>query len=507
MSTTDLPFRAPPPNLSEPMDRPLDASSIARAVLVVTGTAILVFVLLEVLPHILGALPLGGLGRVRSGAAVAAASFAALWLLAIALVRVTREPRNPRAAPATDQLRPEPPAVANLLVNNFRVTRDAVPATLLDLAARKVVDLDQVGPDHHLVRLRRQPDGALAGYEAAVLHLLRSRAEGGVVPAGALTTGPREHARGWWRSFRRAVVADARQRGLCRDLWDAPALATLTVLGLLPAPFVGIAAGELEAGILAGFLAVAVVGALRGTGRQRETREGLAAGSTWLGVRRHLRDGAHLGDLPPSAVAVWERYLAYAAALGVAGGAVRAIPMGADSDRRAWSSHGGRWRQIRIRYPALWPPAWGWHPVRALLTALVAGGVSAAALTFVVDIGWLVRADADPWPLVLGYRAVVALFAVLAVAGTAWAAVTLVMAAADLGGVREVTGRVVRMRTRRRGGESEPLYYVAIDDGRPSTLRALRVTAAQYRSGLREGADATATVTPGLHHVRSIRPA
>jgi len=40
----------------------------------------------------------------------------------------------------------EPPAVVDLLTNDWRVTPDAIPATLLDLAARGFVDLDQLGP-------------------------------------------------------------------------------------------------------------------------------------------------------------------------------------------------------------------------------------------------------------------------------------------------------------------------------------------------------------------------
>ena len=60
------------------------------------------------------------------------------WLAVAGAIRALREPRNPHPAPETTDLGPEPPAVVNLLVSNFRVRPDAVPATLLDLAARRV---------------------------------------------------------------------------------------------------------------------------------------------------------------------------------------------------------------------------------------------------------------------------------------------------------------------------------------------------------------------------------
>jgi len=65
----------------------------------------------------------------------AAAATSAVWLAAAAVVLVRRRPTEPPVGPRTLDLGPEPPAVANFLVNDFRVTDDAVPATLIDLAA------------------------------------------------------------------------------------------------------------------------------------------------------------------------------------------------------------------------------------------------------------------------------------------------------------------------------------------------------------------------------------
>src|SRR5205085_1785885 len=108
-----------------------------------------------------------------------------------------------------------------------------------------------------------------------------------------------------------------------------------------------------------------------------------------------------------------ERYLAYGAALGAAVAAVRAIPMGAENDRRAWSSYGGSWRQVTVSYPTVWPPAWGASPGETIWRGIRLGG-SAGIVLFVFSL--LLprgrRRDARPhsrvegrlWDLQLGDR-------------------------------------------------------------------------------------------------------
>lgn len=77
---------------------------------------------------------------------LAAAAASAAWLVAAAALLVSRMPPQPPVGPRTLELGPEPPAVANFLTHGWRVTDDAVPATLIDLAARDVVDIEQRGP-------------------------------------------------------------------------------------------------------------------------------------------------------------------------------------------------------------------------------------------------------------------------------------------------------------------------------------------------------------------------
>ena len=159
------------------------------------------------------------------------------WLAVAGIIRAIREPRNPHPAKESMDLGPEPPAVVNLLASNFRVRPDAVPATLLDLAARKLgVELEQTHPGAYACRVRPDKvsasgDDTVTPYEGRVLEFVFRRAVDGVVPTGALTTGPQEESKRWFRAFTREVVDEAQARGLSRDLWGRSTLTFLYPIG------------------------------------------------------------------------------------------------------------------------------------------------------------------------------------------------------------------------------------------------------------------------------------
>ena len=252
-------------------------------------------------------------------AATAAAT--APWLLAVGVVYLRRRPARPEPGPPTLDLGPEPPAVANFLVHGFRATRDAVPATLLDLAARRLVEIEEREPGAYVCRLEKASGGELTSYEQRVMELLRSRASGDVVPAGALTTGPEEESKRWWKGFEKEVVADAQRRGLCVDLLDKRTFLWLAAAAAAPATVLGVLA-EGRAGFGYWVLAFLGLGWVMGLNTQRETPEGLAAASRWLGVRAKLADDEAFRTQAPIAVALWERHLAYGAAFGLATAAI-----------------------------------------------------------------------------------------------------------------------------------------------------------------------------------------
>ena len=155
---------------------------------------------------------------------VAAAAATGLWLLIVGAVRVRRQPREPADIEPTLELGPEPPALAGFLAGNFKVRRDAVPATLLDFCARGLAEIKRVDVNTYACELGDAPREDLTPYEQRVWEHLRKRVRGGVVPAQALTTGPGEESRRWWRGFVNEVVDEAQERGFSRDLWPQSGL-------------------------------------------------------------------------------------------------------------------------------------------------------------------------------------------------------------------------------------------------------------------------------------------
>ena len=452
---------------------------------------------------------------------VLAASGVAVWLLAAATIRVARRPRRPDPAPATMELRPEPPAVAGMLVADFEVTRDALPATLLDLAARGALEVEQYG-DETFVALR-DTAADLLDHERRVLEHVRRLAggeRGERVPAAALTTGPADSSRRWWARFRKEVVGEAQRRGLSRPVWDPAVVGPLWVVllaigGVLWASvrfdFETVEVTPLYvATLVAVAVAFAVAVAVLASDRQRDTSLGRQAAAHWLGFSDHHEANEVIPTLPPAAVAVRGRYLAYCAALGHATASVRALPLGAESDRRAWTNYGGRWRHVRVRYPRL-RPGWGRRPGLALL----AGAVGAFVAVNVVRAGLALRGvegggleDYEGWFDRAG--AVVAAIGALALV---WFATQLLLALADLVlPDQRITGRVVRSREK-AGFEFNPQRergrrqrYVAVDTGTGERVVAWSVNAETY-ARCPQGRAVVAVVTPVLRHVRSVEPA
>jgi hypothetical protein len=419
------------------------------------------------------------LGTVEPLVAAAGIVSALLWLALVAFVYAFRSPPRPDPGPRTLDLGPEPPALANFLVNDFRVTDGAVPATVLDLAARRLIEMEQRRPGEFFVRMRqatRPPD--LRPYEERALRHLERLASADVVPARALTTGPEAESELWREAFGAEVVADAQEHGLSRDALDSRIWSVLIVLAAVPAACLWAVWGLAAAvAFVAG--AALLLGWLTSRHPQRETPAGLAAAARWLGVRAELATNEVFPTYTPLAVPLWDRLLAYGAALGVAPAAANPLPMGVESDTRAWSSHGGTWREVRISYPRMWPPGWGSEPT----TVLAIG----AAVAVVAGVLLYTTTPALSW----------------AVIGTigALGAVAALTAASDWYTSVEVTGPIIRARVFEN--DDKRSYFVAVDDGVSPSLRAFRVSEEQY-AGLRQGQVLTVRATARLGRVRWI---
>ena len=440
---------------------------------------------------------------------IAAAIALGVWLLVLAVLAVATRAREPHAAPATMDLGgDESPAVVNLITNDWVVGKAAVPATLVDLAARKMIAFERVGPEGFVVRVPDRRPAELTDYEGQVYDHVRSLASGGVVPCEALTTGPENESKQWWKGFRTAVSADARSRGLSRPRWARVHLLVLGVIALAPA---GLAAGAFAAlpssssssksddgGVLGVvgvtvFLWVVLMAIPRSLRAERDTPEGLAVASRWLGLRAQLAGDERFAEQPPTAVAIWDRLLSYGAAMGVAAGAVRVLPMGAESETEAWTAYGGRWRVVHVRYPQRFPPGWGRSPAGAIAIGL-AFGVPATLVAYAlrdrVDDGSLIS---------LGVVAIL-------LALVAYGLVMVWRGAADLGKRVPREGLVLRRKeivTHNDSGSSTTAVYLAVYDGNGAAVRALRCTP-QVASGVDAGDRVRAAISPRLAHVYGV---
>lgn len=394
-----------------------------------------------------------------------------------------RRPATPPVGPLTLDLGPEPPAVVNFLTHGFAVTPEAVPATLLDLAARGVLELERRGPGVFVCRLGRDPEG-LTTYEQQVVALLRGRAHEGIVPPEALTIGPEAEAGRWRKAFDGEVVADAVDRGLSRPIAEGRLVAALLLGSLVPGALCWQAVRHHSGLAGLGFVigAVLLLVWVASLHAQRETPAGLAAASHWLGVREALHRDEVFSTLPPITVGLWARHLAY----GVAPGAVRPIPMGAESDTRAWTAYGGRWRRVQVGYPMALPIGWGRSPAGTFAFGVALGCVTGLLLAVFSRFSDLALAAPFLVPPALG----------------ALLALTLLWrSAADL--LSEpvtVTGELLRLRV---FGDKGKRYYAAVDEGTSDRVRAFVVEPRLY-ARLEQGELVVATVTPHLRHVRSI---
>ncbi|GAA1970000.1 nucleoporin [Catenulispora subtropica] len=282
--------------------------------------------------------------------------------------------------------------------------------------------------------------GPLLPFEKRVLHRVSVLARDGVVPARALAQGTKDQDAKWHKAFDREVVADARARGLSRARYGFGIKALLAVAALVPAVLAAAAAtrsranGDGDGGAFAVVMAGAliVLGTLTG---ERETKAGQEVCAEWLGVRDWLAADEQFRRLPPAAVAIWDRYLAFAAGFGIARKTIGALPLGARDERRAWSTYGGVWHEVRLGYLAATERRVR-HPkqsVRIAVRRIAACLVLAPGLVWIaVHKHWMVR-------LPLGHGTDVKAFTAL---GIAVACVIVSVSLYNVGG-RVSKGKVV----------------------------------------------------------------
>jgi hypothetical protein len=292
-----------------------------------------------------------------------------VWFLVVVVIGIVTRPYALQPGTPTLDLGPEPPAVANLLVTRCRLGADAADATLLDLAARRVLELHQGGSDPAdlLVRVREPAPVGLAPFEQRVFDRVAATAGDRLVPLTQVLDAYADGGPNWLLHLRAEVIEEAKKRGLVRTRpLSAVILASLLAgmllacFGIVPLNRTGTSAADNA------FNAVTAVGWFCGTiflalvlifvavlslKGESYTKAGRQAGRNWLGVAVALAGYDANADLPPAAVAVWDRYLAYGVALGVNPLAARTLDLRAGRVVALVSRRTGRPRTVVVRYP------------------------------------------------------------------------------------------------------------------------------------------------------------
>jgi hypothetical protein len=413
--------------------------------------------------------------------AITAVGFA-VWFTLFGLALLVTRPADVQPAPPTQDFGgDEPPAVVSLLTNRWELTEDAAESTLIDLAARKLLEFRQPANDPSQTTLHvRQTDvpnlngTGLNQYENMIFERVKGLAVNGVVPLTALTFRDVGQAAAWGKRLNAAVVADARLRSLSRRRFSPAIVTGLAFAAGIPALAVGgsIAVNIVHkkqddwGGIFGAILIVwAMLATFAGRSRgERDTIEGRQVAARWLGLKTYLRNDESFADLPPSAVAVWDRYLSYGDAVGATRVCSAVIDLGMGNRKRVWSSFGGAWHRVRVRYPAFWP-RYGQKAVKLGLKAAAALAVSALVYR---------GSDILPHNLTLGSVSGYLSLAVsiLFLSPLFYGLYTMIATIVDVATPVQVTGEVLWIETWKQtaGGENSPpqpwLHRFAIDDGR-----------------------------------------
>jgi uncharacterized membrane protein len=228
----------------------------------------------------------------------------------------------------------DPPAVVQAIDSWGAVGGDAFAATTVDLAQRGWLTITETTRDRFLgtstdyvfTATGRGPD-QLTDFESAVVHrMFTGRASVSQSDLLDEAKSDRSEASSWFNQFKAMVKSayDARgyaERGRC-GVWAAQGLLIATVAGIGALAFFRY---RLVLGVVA-FVIAGVLLVLSPLLRRR-TALGARRKAEIDGLKRFLRDFSRVDEVPVGHLVLYERYLVYAVALGVAGELVAGLRM------------------------------------------------------------------------------------------------------------------------------------------------------------------------------------
>jgi len=412
----------------------------------------------------------------------------------------------------------ESPALVDHLLGDGMVSTMALPATVIDLADRGHVTLDQPITASTPIRTdgdRRSDDRDLLGYELNVLERLGATDQ---LTMADLSWTDSEGPNRLHRSFDATVGREARRRNLTAarfPLWGGLAVLATVVAGgvafgrALPDDGVDVQWNLPSLVTLFVLLTDALVASavLIPDVRQR-TPTGNETVARWLDARARAEAGDYGEPLRP----------AHRAVLDLAPHPLDGSDVVATDPRRLWSrTLHGYCRPLRVGYPRWWPPGAGRPPL--LIVALGSVGLAAVGAVALAiwrrgyGIDWIDFSDIGPTRSVA-----IVTWTILCVGGVL-AATMIAVALLDLFSYQTRNGTLSTTRT----GIGSPVAagrwsaalsrllpglshrrFLVVDDGHSDATRAL-VVSARVQSSSPPGQPVDLVASPILGHVRSVR--
>lgn len=237
-----------------------------------------------------------------------------------------KEPRAPDLGDYWREPLDDPPAVVAANLEFGTVNGGAFAATVVDLAQRGVLTIQEIEPRKYAFHWTGTGKGARTPHEDALLqHLFRGRTEATSDDFSSWAKGSPGTAQAFWNSWKNLVKDDVDARGYIERGRVAPWVwFWALVVGLAVSGFVLAAMG----GSFSWLCFVALVPLLLcGQLLRRRTPKGAAKAEEAKALKRFLEDFSSLDEAPVASLAIWERYLVAAVTLGVAGELVQGLAM------------------------------------------------------------------------------------------------------------------------------------------------------------------------------------
>ena len=261
-----------------------------------------------------------------------ALAFWAFWMI---WRRWGRDPERP--ADIGDYWREvpdDPPAVAGAFVSWRQVGGDAYAATILDLARRGEMRIEEVpverflrsdAVEHRFTRPENPPTVALRRFERRAVTWLFE--DGDSITKSELVDRAKEDpksAQTFWTGFRKEVLDELDSKNyVVHERWRPLALHILLICALFALAVLSFVVQAWLAG--AAFLVASIAMLPLTLLHLQRTPQGVRRYAQWTALRSYLKDFSRLDEAPVGHLALWEEYLVASVALGVSEQLVRGL--------------------------------------------------------------------------------------------------------------------------------------------------------------------------------------